>query len=92
MRREIKSTKQAALLGGEHDEEDGTFRSNASFGVRVDRKCVSQRDYADRTRAVVIGTVPDLAATDAVMVVVAADQDGFGFELGILPSSKPTTL
>ncbi len=46
----------------------------------------------DAAGAIVVGTVPNVATTDPVMIVVGANDDGFGCNVGELPSSSPATL
>src|SRR5277367_155770 len=76
--------EQPALLGGEHDKEDGAF---GALGIL--RKCLSELNDTDGAGPIIVGAVPDLRVVrtvqvgSAVVVVVRADDDGLGAQRGI---------
>jgi len=83
VRGQVERAEQPALFGGKDDKKNGAFRSEAGSGFGVGRKGVRQLDHANRAGAVVVGAVPDFATAHAVMIVVAAHQNGLGFQFGI---------
>src|SRR5207253_6017559 len=81
MRRHVEGAEQAALLGGKHHEEKRPFWFFAMRGIGGERLC--QRNHTNSTGAVVVRAVPDLVATDAIMIVVPGENDRLRLELRV---------
>src|SRR5690242_6711860 len=90
MRRHEKRTEQAALFRGKDDEEQRALRPFAAGGIRG--VSLRQFDHAHSAVAVVIGAMPDLIATDAVVIVMAGEQDGFCLELWVAPFEQTSNV
>ncbi len=82
VRRHVEGSEQAALLRGEYDEEDGPLRLLSSGCARISGQGMGERHDAHRSRPVVIGAVPDLITTHAVVVVMSTDEDGLRRAVG----------
>ena len=78
MRHVVVGAQQAALFGGEDDEQQRTLRLH-----RVQREGAGQFHHADSAGAVVVGAVQNAQRADAIVIEVAAEDHGLRAECGV---------
>src|SRR5215470_4368179 len=86
MRRQVKRSQKPALLGRKHHEQNGALGP-----CGIGRKRLSQANHAYGSGTIVVGAMPYLLSTLAIMIMMAADDDGLPVTEGPLPSSSAPT-